>query len=515
MSEEILINVTPQETRVAVVENGVLQEVYVERTRKRGLVGNIFKGRVSRVLPGMQAAFIDVGLQRTGFLHLSDIVDVNEEPDTSNPKDLTQEPSIDNLLREGQDILVQVVKDPLGSKGARLTTRVSFPSRFLVFIPDHSTIGISQRIEDEEERERLRNIISQHQSETLNLAAINDNNVVLHTAVKEPDLNNRGGFIVRTAAEGVAKEDLFKDIDFLRKSWDSTFVRSQNTFAPNIIYEDLPLVMRTMRDLVHIDIEKVRIDSKETYQRVKEFAKQFIPELLGRIEYYPGERPILDLYSVEDEIQRSLNRKVQLKSGGHLVIDQTEAMTTIDVNTGGFVGHRNLEETIYKTNLEASQTISRQLRLRNLGGIIIIDFIDMQDPEHARQVMRSLEKHLERDSSKITISELTSLGLVQLTRKRTRESLEHILCEACPTCNARGTIKTEETVCYEIFREILREVRQFDAKKLLVVASQKVVEMLLDDESTSVAELEEFIGRPIGFQVEPLYTQEQYDIVLL
>jgi ribonuclease G len=515
MSEEILINVTPQETRVTLVENGVLQEVYVERTRKRGLVGNIFKGRVSRVLPGMQAAFIDVGLQRTGFLHLSDIVEVNEEANTTNSKNLVQETSIDSLLREGQDILVQVVKDPLGSKGARLTTRISFPSRFLVYIPDHSTIGISQRIEDEEERERLRNIISQYQSDSQNLATINDSNVVLHTALKDSDLYNKGGFIVRTAAEGVNEEDLFKDIDFLRKLWDSTFVRSQNTFAPNIIYEDLPLVMRTMRDLVHIDIEKVRIDSKETYQRVKEFAKHFIPELLGRIEYYPGERPILDLYSVEDEIQRSLNRKVQLKSGGHLVIDQTEAMTTIDVNTGGFVGHRNLEETIYKTNLEASQAISRQLRLRNLGGIIIIDFIDMQDPEHARQVLRSLEKHLDRDNSKITISELTSLGLVQLTRKRTRESLEHILCEACPTCNARGTIKTAETVCYEIFREILREVRQFDAKKLLVVASQKVVEMLLDDESTSVAELEEFIGRPIGFQVEPLYTQEQYDIVLL
>ena len=259
----------------------------------------------------------------------------------------------------------------------------------------------------------------------------------------------------------------------------------------------------------------MRIDSKETYQRVKEFAKHFIPDLLGRIEYYPGERPILDLYSVDDEIQRSLSRKVNLKSGGHLVIDQTEAMTTIDVNTGGFVGSRNLEETIYKTNLEASQAITRQLRLRNLGGIIIIDFIDMDDPEHGRQVLRSLEKHLEHDNSKITISELTSLGLVQLTRKRTRESLEHILCEPCPTCNARGTIKTAETVCYEIFREILREVRQFDAKKLLVVASQLVVDMLLDDESASVAELEAFIGRPIGFQVEPLYTQEQYDIVLL
>ncbi len=404
MSEEILINVTPQETRVAVVENGVLQEVYIERTRKRGLVGNIFKGSVSRVLPGMQAAFIDIGLERTGFLHMSDIIEVNEDSDDINSKAESQETTIDSLLREGQDVLVQVVKDPLGSKGARLTTRVSFPSRFLVFIPDHTTIGISQRIEDEEERDRLRNIILQYQSESQNLAVANDSNVVLHTALKEPDLTNAGGYIVRTAAEGVTADDLYKDIDFLRKLWDSTYVRSKNTFAPNIIYEDLPLVMRTMRDLVHIDIEKVRIDSKETYQRVKDFAKHFIPELLGRIEYYPGERPILDLYSVDDEIQRSLNRKVQLKSGGHLVIDQTEAMTTIDVNTGGFVGHRNLEETIYKTNLEASQALSRQLRLRNLGGIIIIDFIDMQDQEHARQVLRTLEKHLERANSKITIS---------------------------------------------------------------------------------------------------------------
>lgn len=515
MSEEILINVTPQETRVAVVENGVLQEVYIERTGKRGLVGNIFKGRVSRVLPGMQAAFVDVGLERTGFLHISDIVDVNDESTLTSTRTDAEDTPIDALLREGQDLLVQVVKDPLGSKGARLTTRISFPSRFLVFIPENAAIGISQRIEDEDERERLRNIIFEYQNDEENLAAASNSNVVTHSAFKSAENKLSGGYIVRTAAEGISDDDLFKDIDFLRKLWDSTYVRSQNTFAPNIVYEDLPLVMRTMRDLVHVDIEKVRIDSKETYQRVKEFAKHFIPELLGRIEYYPGERPILDLYSVEDEIQRSLNRKVQLKSGGHLVIDQTEAMTTIDVNTGGFVGHRNLEETIFKTNLEASQAISRQLRLRNLGGIIIIDFIDMQDPEHARQVLRSLEKHLERDNSKITISELTSLGLVQLTRKRTRESLEHILCESCPTCNARGSIKTAETVCYEIFREILREVRQFDAKKLLVVASQQVVEMLLDDESRSVAELEEFIGRPISFQVESIYTQEQYDIVLL
>ena len=516
MSEEILINVTPQETRVAVVENGILQEVYVERSQKHGLVGNIFKGRVSRVLPGMQAAFIDIGLERTGFLHTADIIKISDEDITEvSETEAVSPPSIESLLTENQDILVQVVKDPLGSKGARLTTRLSIPSRYLVFVPDFPHIGISQKIEDEVERERLRNIIIQYQAGIQRLAVGNEDNVVLHSAVRESEILSKGGFIVRTAAEGASEEEIFRDIEFLHKLWDSTIIRGENTFPPGIIYEDLPLVMRTMRDLVHTDIEKVRIDSKETYQRVMEFCKQFIPEFLGRIEYYPGEHPILDLYSVEDEIQKSLNRKVQLKSGGHLIIDQTEAMTTIDVNTGGFVGHRNPEETIFKTNLEAAQAIARQLRLRNLGGIIIIDFIDMQDSDHGRQILRALEKHLERDHAKTTISELTTLGLVQLTRKRTRESLEHILCEPCPTCNGRGSIKTSETICYEIFREIMREVRQFDAQKLLVVASQTVVDKLLDDESTSVAQLEEFIGRPITFQVEPVYTQEQYDIVLL
>ncbi len=514
MSEEILINVTPQETRVSVVENGILQEVHIERTQKRGLVGNIFKGRVSRVLPGMQAAFIDIGLERTGFLHSSDIVTNNLESDsTSNESEQTQ--PIENIIHEGEEILVQVVKDPIGSKGARLTTRLSIPSRYVVFVPDYSSIGISQRIEDEEERERLRNAILSHISGIQSHAVANAGNVVLHNTVTESELLKKGGFIVRTAAEHISDEDIFKDIEFLKKIWESIMVRAKNTFPPGNVYEDLPLVMRTMRDLVHSEIGKVRIDSKETYQRVTEFSKHFIPELLSRIEYYTGSHPILDLYSVEDEIQRSLNRKVSLKSGGYLVIDQTEAMTTIDVNTGAFVGHRNQEETIYKTNLEAAHTIARQLRLRNLGGIIIIDFIDMKDAEHGRQVLRSLEKNVERDHSKTIISELTSLGLVQLTRKRTRESLEHILCETCPTCDGRASIKTSETICYEIFREILREVRQFDANKLLVVASQRVVDMLLDDESTSVAELEAFIGRPIAFQVEPLYTQEQYDIVLL
>ncbi|WJW74875.1 ribonuclease G [Thiohalobacter sp. IOR34] len=481
MSEEILVNVTPQETRVAVVENGVLQEVLIERARCRGLVGNIYKGVVCRVLPGMQAAFVDAGLERAAFLHASDIASGGQDDERG---------TISQLLREGQELLVQVIKDPLGTKGARLTTHITIPSRYLVFMPHAGNLGVSQKIEDEAERQRLKGIIAEG---------------------AEAD----HGYIVRTAAEGVDADALRADMQFLNRLWTSIGERARSVGAGGIVHEDLPLVSRVLRDLVGSEVEKVRIDSRETFQRLQQFAADFVPEIRDQLEYYPGERPIFDLYGVEDEIQKALERKVQLKSGGYLIIDQTEAMTTIDVNTGAYVGHRNLEETIFKTNLEAAQAIARQLRLRNLGGIIIIDFIDMQDEEHKRQVLRALEKSLERDHAKSHISEVSSLGLVQMTRKRTRESLGHVLCEACPTCGGRGSLKTPETVVYEIFREILREARQFDAQQLLVLASQEVVDLLLDEESTSLAELETFIGKPIKFQVESLYTQEQYDVVLM
>ncbi|HEY0633996.1 MAG TPA: ribonuclease G, partial [Gammaproteobacteria bacterium] len=399
---------------------------------------------------------------------------------------------IASLLHDGPEVVVQVVKDPLGTKGARLTTQLSIPARFLVFMPGGQHVGVSQRIEDPAERQRLKEIV---RSLSADYAP--------------------GGYIVRTAAEGMSEEALHKDIVFLDKLWHAIQERIEGNFNGHLIHEDMPLVMRTMRDLVDEEIEKIRIDSRETFQKVQKFASKFIAELAPRIEHYSGERPIFDLYGVEDEIQRALEKKVQLKSGGYLIIDQTEAMTTIDVNTGAFVGHRNLEETIFKTNLEAAQAIARQLRLRNLGGIIIIDFIDMDDPEHRRQVLRALEKSLERDHAKTHISEVSSLGRVQMTRKRTRESLEHVLCETCPTCNGRGTLKTPETVCYEIFREIIREARQYDAQQLLVLANQHVVDMLLDEESTSVAELEEFIGCSIKFQVESMYSQEQFDVVLM
>ncbi len=491
MSDEVLMNVTPRETRVAIVENGLLQEVHIERAKKRGLVGNIYKGRVSRVLPGMQAAFVDVGLERTAFLHAADIL-VQQEAGELDAERRT-EPAIAGLLRDGQEILVQVIKDPLGSKGARLTTHVTIPSRYLVLMPGVSNIGVSQKIGDEAERERLRSIIKAAQG--------------------EDDVT--AGFIIRTAAEGVAEEDILEDMRFLCKLWASIQQRVESQAPGTLVYAALPLAMRILRDLPGTGIDKVRIDSRETYQAVRSFVQKFIPELVPRIEHYPGERPIFDLYSVEDEIQKALERKVQLKSGGHLYIDQTEAMTTIDVNTGAFVGHRNLEETIFKTNLEAAQAIARQLRLRNLGGIIIIDFIDMTDEDHKYQVLRALEKSLEADRARHYICDVSPLGLVEMTRERTRESLEHVLCEPCPTCEGRGSVKTRETTCYEIFREILREARQFDAQQFLVLASQEVVDMLLDEESTSVAELEEFIGKPVKLQVESLYTQEQFDVVMM
>ena len=477
------MNVTPHETRVAVVENGVLQEVIVERERRRGLVGNIYKGKVSRVLPGMQAAFIDVGLERAAFLHASDIA--QDHGDESRTDNITQ------LLHEGQELLVQVIKDPLGTKGARLTTHITIPSRFLVFTPDVFHAGVSLKIEDELERHRLKDVMS----------------VLMR--------GSAGGYIARTAAEGVPIELLKADTEFLSKLWEAVQERVTSAKAGDIVHEDLPLVMRVLRDVVDGEVEKLRIDSRRATQRVSQFAEQFMPEVAARIGHYPGERPIFDLYGVEDEIQKALDRKVHLKSGGYLIIDQTEAMTTIDVNTGAFVGHRNLEETIFKTNLEATQAIARQLRLRNLGGIIIIDFIDMVEDEHKSQVLRSLQKNLERDRTKSHITEVSALGLVEMTRKRTRESLERVLCEPCPVCSGRGTLKTPETVCFEIFREIMREARQFDAQQYLVLASQEVVDILLDEESTSVAELEEFIGKPIKLQVETLYTQEQFDVVMM
>jgi|TARA_Y100000294_G_scaffold178138_1_gene208211 ribonuclease G len=495
VSEEILINITPQETRVAVVENGMLQEVHIERNRARGIVGNIYKGRVVRVLPGMQAAFIEVGLERTAFLHAADVIrpemlESNGNTNGNGKNGARQDLPIHGLLHDGEEIMVQVVKDALGTKGARLTTQIAIPARHLVFLPYSCHIGISQRIQDEAVRTELRETVERLRG--------------------DPD---SGGYIIRTAAEQASEEELTADIVFLNRVWKRVQERSEKSTGSCILHEDIPLALRVLRDLVDERIEKIRIDSHETFEKASEFVRDLIPEVSDRIEWYPGERPIFDLYSVEDEIQKAINKEILLKSGGHLVIDQTEALTTVDVNTGGFVGRQNLEETLFKTNLEAAQSIARQLRLRNIGGIIIIDFIDMEDPEHCRQVMRTLEKAMAHDRVKVFIHEMSSLGLVEVTRKRTSESLERQLTQTCTLCSGRGVIKTAETVCYEIFREILRESRQFEANGFTVVASESVIDLLLDEESTGLADLQEFISTPINLHVESGYPQETFDVV--
>ncbi|MGH1461070.1 MAG: ribonuclease G [Neptuniibacter sp.] len=487
MGEEILINFTPMETRVAVIENGMPQEVYVERVNRRGIVGNIYQGKVVRVLPGMQAAFVDIGLERAAFIHVEDVL-----PQSSSHEDKTNA-SIAQLVREGQSLLVQVTKDPIGTKGARLTTHTSLPSRYLVFMPGNQHLGVSQRIEDSEERERLRSTVQR---------------------LLEDEGGERSGFILRTVSEGAAEAELKADIQFLRRLWDSIQEKIKTAKAPSVIYEDLPLNMRALRDMAHTGLERIRIDSRETFHKAKDFVQALVPEITETLEYYPGERPIFDLFNVEEEIQKALGRKVELKSGGHLIFDQTEAMTTVDVNTGAFVGHRNLEETIFKTNLEAATAIGRQLRLRNLGGIIIIDFIDMEDADHQRQVLRTLERVLEKDHAKCKVTGVSDLGLVEMTRKRTRESLEQVLCDVCSECQGRGSIKTPETVCYEIFREILRQHRAYDTDSYLVLAAQTVVDYLTEDASDHVAELEGFIGKTIRFQIEPMYNAESFDVVL-
>ncbi|WP_320820716.1 ribonuclease G [Thalassolituus sp.] len=482
MNAEILMNVTPTETRVAVVENGVLQEIYIERTNHRGLVGNIYKGKVVRVLPGMQAAFVDIGLERAAFIHAAEV----GKGDANTP--------INQLLHEGQSLVVQVTKDPISTKGARLTTQLAIPSRYLVYMPGVDHVGGSQRIEEEGERDRLKELVN--------------------NCMEAEGLTGEAGFILRTAAEGVGEDEILADTRYLRRLWRKLEERIKDNKAPSLVYDELPLSLRTIRDLSRPEVSKILIDSRETFQKIEHFTQQYVPEVAERIDCYPGPRPIFELYSVEDEIQRALERKVPLKSGGYLVVDQTEAMTTIDVNTGGFVGRRNLEETIYKTNLEAATAIGRQVRLRNLGGIIILDFIDMTEPEHQRQVLRMLEKMLEKDHTKSKISGVSELGLVEMPRKRTRESLEHMLMEPCKACDGRGSVKTAETICYEIFREILREERAYEAGTYSVLASQQVVDRLLDEDSHGLADLEAFIGKAIKLQVESQYTQDQYDIIL-
>lgn len=491
MSEEILINVTLMETRVALIENGLLQEIFIERHNSRGHVGDIFHGNVVRVMPGMEAAFVDIGLEKAAFIHVSDISLIDSDGFEVR-EDLHG--SITELLREGQSIVVQVAKDAISTKGARLTTHLTLPARNLVYLPRHKHLGISQRLEDEEERDRL-------------LTQLKD-------CMEEVDWDHQGGFIIRTAAEGATKEEFFEDIGFLKKLWSKIEKRIDKGDEVKSVYQEMPLYMRTVRDLIAPQLEKIRIDNMDSFLEIEQFLSDFVPDLKSKVEAYKGDRPIFDLFGIESEINKALGRQVMLKSGGDLIIDQTEAMTTIDVNTGGYLGSRNHAETILKTNLEAATAIGRQLRVRNLGGIIIIDFIDMVDEEHKRQVHRTLTKALEKDRARTLITGISQLGLIEMTRKRTRESLGQILNSHCPVCEGRGSQKSAETVCYEIFREIMLVARTYENDMLLVMASQIVVDRLLDEESSTLGTLQELVGKTVKFEVEPMYTQEQFDVVL-
>jgi ribonuclease G len=511
MPQDILINWTPQETRVAVVEGGSVQELHIERALERGLVGNVYLGKVARVLPGMQSAFIDIGLERTAFLHVADLLPRGDAPTPPRPEATAPaEPAaagsptgsfghaprttpvpIERQVFEGQALLVQVVKDPIGTKGARLSAQISIAGRMLVHLPQDQHIGVSQKIDSPELREQLRQRVT---------ALVGEHG---------------GGFIIRTAAEDASDGELADDVAYLRKAWASIREQSHRVPPGRLLHEDLNLAQRVLRDLVTDTTGSIRIDSQLQHEQLRTFGETYAPRSVKKLEHYRGERPLFDLFAVDQEIARALARRVDLKSGGYLIIDQTEALTTIDVNTGGFVGARSFDDTIFKNNLEAAQAIARQLRLRNLGGIIIVDFIDMTRAEHREAVLAEFRKQLSRDRTKLTVSGFTQLGLVEMTRKRTRESLAHMLCEPCPTCDGRGQLKTARSVCYDILREILREARQFDPKEFRVVASAGVVEMLLDEESQHLAGLSEFIGKPISLSVEPTLTPEQYDIVLM
>ena len=486
MTEEILVNITPQETRVALIQQGMVQELHIERSQSRGIVGNVYLGKVTRVLPGMQSAFIDIGLDKAAFLHVADLWMPRNSKSDNTP--------IEKLVFDGQTILVQVLKDPLGTKGARLSTHISIAGRNLVYLPQEDNgnqIGISQKIESQEDRDSLKQRFQ----------------ALLPTG-------EQGSYILRTSAEDAEDQELSNDLRYLGATWKKIKDHSARLPAPSLLHQDLSLSERVLRDLATDATGQIRIDSLENLEKLKEFAANFMPNQLDKLILYRGERPLFDLYDTESEINRALGRRVDLKSGGYLMIDQTESMTTIDVNTGSYVGAKTFDDTIYKTNLEAAQNIARQLRLRNLGGIIIIDFIDMHSQEHQQAVLDELSKNLSRDRTKTSINPFSSLGLVEMTRKRTRESLSHLLCEPCDICQGKGQVKTAQSICYEILREVLREHRQFNPKEFRIIASADVIDRFLEEESGHIAQLIDFIAKPIRLQAESSFNQEQYDIVL-
>jgi ribonuclease G len=509
VSGELIINVAPYETRVALLENGHVVEFYFERPSDKGITGNIYKGRVVRVLPGMQSAFVDIGLERAAFLHVEDVI-FNHD-DVSFPEFLQCEGEadgydgrqakalsasalesapIEDLLREGQEILVQIAKEPLGTKGARVTTNITIPGRKLVLMPLARHVGVSRRIEDEAERERLRELMN---------------------SIKPPNV----GFIVRTAAEGTDEKKLAGEMDFLLKVWESIKERASKAPVPSLVYRELDVTLRAARDLFAKEVEKLIVDSEKEYEKIVNFLEAFAPGLTAQVELYRGSQPIFDFYGIEMEIQRALEKKVWLKSGGYIVIESTEALTTIDVNTGRYVGKRNLEETILKTNLEAVQEIACQLRLRNIGGIIIIDFIDMEKPSDRERVFQALVDALKRDRSKTKVLPMSEFGLVQMTRKRTRESIGRLLHEPCPYCEGTGLIKSKQSICYEILRAIEKGRSEFLGKSVVVRAHPDIVGLFYDEERSSFEWVEESLHARIYLQPDASLHHEEFDIAVL
>ncbi|HIJ81714.1 MAG TPA: Rne/Rng family ribonuclease [Desulfuromonadales bacterium] len=507
MGAELVINAASHETRIALIENGTIAELYIERSREKGIVGNIYKGRVIRVLPGMQAAFVDIGLEKAAFLYVADVFDAIEEyesllddgnkkeNDASNGQeqgdhaDFRPLHPIEDLLQEGQELLVQISKEPLGTKGARITSHISLPGRHLVYMPTVDHIGISRRIEDEVERERLREIVER--------------------------LKKLGsGYIVRTVSEGKSEEDLIADMQYLSVLWDEIAKRKDKAAVPSLLHSDLDVVQKVVRDIVTEQVDKIVVDSKPDYDRIVQFISTFAAKMKYTIELYDEEEPIFDNYGLEVEISRALGRKVWLKSGGYIIIEQTEALTAVDVNTGRFVGKHNLEDTILKTNLEAVKEIAYQLRLRNIGGIIIIDFIDMEKEVNRDKVFNALEEALKADKSKTNILKISELGLVEMTRKRVRESIGRMMCEPCTYCEGRGYIKSKTTVCHEIFRELRREMLDIRGVKATVSVHPHVADLLYDEERRGLEELEKKFKKRITVRAKPGFHQEQFEILM-
>jgi ribonuclease G len=505
VAREIIINSAPFETRVALLEQRRLIEIFIERARDRGIAGNIYKGHATRVLPGMQAAFIDIGLEKAAFLHGSDLyaelgeefiseegatpIEVVSEPAPEPPRPAPRRIPIEERLKKGQEILVQVAKQPIGSKGARVTGVISLPGRHLVFIPSSNHIGVSRRIEDETERQRLKEIV-------------------------QAERPAEGGFIIRTACEGLSKREVQGDIRFLLKLWDRILRKSERVAAPALLHYDMDLVLRTVRDLFTVDTQRLVVDNPRDHQRIMDFLDTVMPRLKTRVELYDEPEPISDRFGIESQIAKALERKVWLKSGGYIVIDHTEALTVVDVNTGRFVGKKTQEETVLQTNLEAAKTIVEQLRLRNIGGLIVIDFIDMEDRTSQRQVFDALGEALKKDKARSKLLRMSELGLIEMTRKRTRESLVQLLCAACPTCAGKGHVKSTATIAYEVLRRIQREAAVNPTlAQITAQVHPAVAQFLHGEEDRTLESMEATLNKKILIKAVPELRETQYEII--